>query len=57
MMDTITVLQVVRIAADSLSEATCTKPDWNKINGVIEILTMLEDKLEAQVNGGGRDAR
>lgn len=45
-MDLITVLQVVRIATDSLAEATCSKPDWNKISGTIEILTMLEDKLE-----------
>ncbi len=54
-MDLITVLQVVRIATDSLAEVTCTKPDWNKINGVIEILTMLEDKLTEQVNGGKRN--
>lgn len=51
-MDTIQILQVITIAANTLAEATCGKADWEKIGGVVEILTMLEDRLSAQVNGG-----
>lgn len=50
------VHQVILIILGALEDVTGNPVDLKKIGGAIDILTMLEEKLAAQVNGGDMSA-